>query len=79
MLSTQAASHGSWFQRRENIHEIVDLQISADGSHVWAFNPTFPMEVRSFTFRRKRNICLTRDNYFELLYVHPGEATSFCS
>ena len=75
MSSTQTASHGGCFQHWENVHEVVDSQIRADGSHVWPFNPAFPVEVRSFVFGRKRNIRLTRHNYFELLYVHSGEAT----
>jgi len=63
-----------WSQPWENVHEVVDSQIRADGSHVWPFNPAFPVEVRSFAFGRKRNIRLTRHNYFELLYVYSGEA-----
>jgi len=74
MSSTQTASHGSWIQPWENVHEVVDSQIRADGCHVWPFNPAFPVEVRSFVFGRKRNIRLTRHNYFELLYVYSGEA-----
>lgn len=57
----------------ESVHPVVEPQIRADGTHVWPFNPGFPVDVRCFSFARKRNIRLTRHNYFELLYVHSGE------
>lgn len=75
MASTQIARRThDWSQPWESVHEVVDSQIRADGSHVWPFDPTFPVEVRSFLFRRKRTVRLTRHNYFELLYVYSGQA-----
>jgi len=73
-LAQMASSIGNWSQPWENVHEVVEPQIRADGFHVWPFNPAFPVEVRSFLFRRKRSIRLTRHNYFELLYMYSGEA-----
>jgi AraC-like DNA-binding protein/quercetin dioxygenase-like cupin family protein len=57
----------------ESVHSVVEPQIHADGTHVWPFNPGFPVDVRCFSFLRNRNIRLTRHNYLELLYVHSGE------
>lgn len=57
----------------ESVHPVVEPQIRADGTHVWPFHPGFPVDVRCFSFARKRNIRLTRHNYLELLYVHSGE------
>ena len=65
----------NWFRPWENVHAVVEPQIAADGSHVWPFNPIFPVDVRSFVFGRNRSVRLTRHNYFELLYVYSGEAT----
>jgi len=58
----------------ENVHSIVDPQIREDGAHVWPFDPSFPLDVRSFVFQKSRNARLTRHDYFELLYVYSGEA-----
>lgn len=75
MTSTEVESPTrDWLQPWENVHEVVEPQIRADGLHVWPFNPAFPVEVRSFIFGRKRSIGLTHHNYFELLYVYSGRA-----
>lgn len=60
--------------RWENAHSIVESQIKADGLHVWPFNPSFPVEVRSFVFEENHNVRLTRHDYFEIVYVLEGEA-----
>ncbi len=60
--------------RWENVHSVVDPQIREDGAHVWPFDPSFPVDVRTFVFQKSRNIRLTRHDYFELLYVYSGEA-----
>ncbi len=57
----------------ESVHPVIEPQIRADGTHIWPFNPGFPVDVRCFSFLRKRNVRLTRHNYLELLYVHSGE------
>jgi len=59
----------------ENVHSIVDPQIRADGFHEWPFAPSFPVDVRAFTFGSHRNVRLTRHDYCELLFVCSGEAT----
>ena len=58
----------------ENVHSIVDSQIRADGFHVWPFVPSFPVEVRAFSFGQHRTIRLTRHDYCELLFVYSGQA-----
>lgn len=60
--------------RWENVRSVVTPQIQQDGSHIWPFDPTFPVDVRSFTFTTDRNRPLTRHDYFELLYVYSGRA-----
>jgi len=60
--------------RWENVRAVVTPQIQEDGSHIWPFDPTFPVDVRSFTFPSDRNRPLTRHDYFELLYVYSGTA-----
>jgi AraC-like DNA-binding protein/mannose-6-phosphate isomerase-like protein (cupin superfamily) len=58
----------------ENVHSVVESQIRADGTHVWPFNPSFPIDVRAFAFGEYRNIRRTRHDYFEILYVYSGKA-----
>jgi AraC-like DNA-binding protein/mannose-6-phosphate isomerase-like protein (cupin superfamily) len=60
--------------RWQRVHSVVDAQISADGAHVWPFNPSFPLDTRCFVFAKNRGIRTTRHEYFELLYVHSGHA-----
>jgi len=52
----------------------VRTQIKGDGLHIWPFDPTFPIDVRSLTFAADRDRPLTRHDYFELLYVYSGKA-----
>jgi mannose-6-phosphate isomerase-like protein (cupin superfamily) len=59
----------------ENVHTLVEPQTKADGTHVWAFPPLFPLDVRFFAFGRQRSIRLRRHDYFELLYVFSGRAS----
>jgi AraC-like DNA-binding protein/mannose-6-phosphate isomerase-like protein (cupin superfamily) len=63
-----------WPLQWENDRSVVESQITADGSHVWPFDPTFPVDVRSMTFATDTHRPLTRHNYFELLYVYSGKA-----
>jgi AraC-like DNA-binding protein/quercetin dioxygenase-like cupin family protein len=58
----------------EKVHKVVEPQIRQDGTHIWPFDPTFPLDLRSFTFNKSRKARLTRHDYFELLYVYSGEA-----
>ncbi|HZN11966.1 MAG TPA: AraC family transcriptional regulator [Blastocatellia bacterium] len=58
----------------ENAYSVVDPQINAEGVHLWPFDLSFPVEVRFFTFGKRRNTRMTRHDYFELLYIHSGEA-----
>lgn len=58
----------------ENVHSVVESQIRADGTHVWPFDPSFPVDVRAYVFGEYHNIRRTRHDYFELLYVYSGKA-----
>jgi AraC-like DNA-binding protein/quercetin dioxygenase-like cupin family protein len=57
----------------ENAYTVVEPQTNAEGTHVWPFDHSFPIDVRYFGFARRRNIRLRRHDYFELLYVESGE------
>jgi len=75
MASTPyARSLTSPAMRWENDRSLVKTQIREDGSHVWPFDPTFPLDVRSLTFSSDLHRPLTRHDYFELLYVYSGKA-----
>jgi AraC-like DNA-binding protein/quercetin dioxygenase-like cupin family protein len=58
----------------EDAYSIIEPQITAEGVHVWPFDPTFPVDVRYLVFKRRHEIRLNRHDYFELLYFHSGEA-----
>ena len=60
--------------RWEDDRSVVRTQIKGDGLHIWPFDPTFPIDVRSLTFAADRDRPLTRHDYFELLYVYSGKA-----
>lgn len=59
----------------QDVHHIIDPQVSAEGMHVWPFAPAFPMDVRSFVFDERHAARRTRHEYFELVYVYSGSAT----
>jgi AraC family transcriptional activator of pobA len=58
----------------ESVHSVVESQIRADGFHDWPFIPSFPVDVRAFTFGEHRSIRLTWHEYYELFFVCSGEA-----
>ena len=62
-----------WPFQWENDRLVVEPQMRGDGSHVWPFDPTFPVDVRSMTFATDAHRSLTRHDYFELLYVYSGK------
>jgi AraC family transcriptional regulator, transcriptional activator of pobA len=57
----------------EDAYPIVEPQTNAEGIHVWPFDHSFPVDVRFFVFGKRRNIRLSRHDYFELLYIESGE------
>ena len=59
----------------QNAFSVIDPQINAKGEHVWPFDLSFPVDVRFFTFAKRRCIPMNHHAYFELLYVHSGEVT----
>ncbi|AXC13906.1 Transcriptional regulator, AraC family [Acidisarcina polymorpha] len=58
----------------ESVHSVVESQIRADGFHDWPFIPSFPVDVRAFSFGEHRSVRPTWHDYYELLYVCSGEA-----
>jgi AraC-like DNA-binding protein len=49
--------------------------VSADGVHVWPFDPTFPIEVRYLTSGIRRNVRPNRHDYFEVVYMCAGKGS----
>lgn len=60
--------------RWESARAVVTAQINSDGTHLWPFDPTFPIDSRSFSFVTDHHRPLTRHQYYELLYVYSGSA-----
>jgi AraC-like DNA-binding protein/mannose-6-phosphate isomerase-like protein (cupin superfamily) len=58
----------------ENVHTVVQTQTGADGTHVWPFDPRFPVDVRFFAIGARHGTRLSRHDYFELLYMSSGQA-----
>jgi AraC-like DNA-binding protein len=71
-----SSSHkGLWYASKwENVRSVFEPQNQADGTRFWAFHPAFPMDVRSLSFGRHRNIRLPSDDYLGMLYVSAGSA-----
>ena len=60
--------------RWENVRSVVQTQTTADGTHVWPFDPRFPVDVRFFDIGARDGTRLSRHDYFELLYMSSGQA-----
>ena len=56
-------------------HWSVLAAVSADGVHVWPFDPTFPIDVRYLTSGIRRNVRPNRHDYFEVVYMCAGKGS----
>ncbi len=56
----------------EDADALIRPQITADGNHVWPFDPSLPVDVRFFRGSRD-GIPMNRHDYYELLYLVSGE------
>jgi AraC-like DNA-binding protein/mannose-6-phosphate isomerase-like protein (cupin superfamily) len=56
----------------ESASAVVQPRINADGVHFWAFDASFPIDVRFFVLDRSYNPRLNRHHYLELTYVYSG-------
>jgi len=57
----------------EDAYSIIEPQVNAESTHVWPFDPVFPIDLRFLRFGKRWDIRLNRHDYFELLYIHSGE------
>lgn len=59
--------------RWENAYSIIEPQINAAGTHVWPFEPSFPLDVSFFKIDLRRGIRMNRHDYFEVLCLCSGK------
>ena len=59
-------------QNWEDSDALISPQITADGNHVWPFDPSLPIDVRFFRGSWD-GIPMNRHDYYELLYLVSGE------
>jgi AraC-like DNA-binding protein len=58
----------------EAVCPLLTSQINAAGVHVWPFDPSFPIDVRSFIASGRESIRMNRHDYLELMYICSGLA-----
>ncbi|MCI0424177.1 MAG: AraC family transcriptional regulator, partial [Acidobacteria bacterium] len=58
----------------ENLLSVLEPQINAEGLHVWPFDASFPIDVRSFELAEPNNLRMNRHEYFEFTYIRSGQA-----
>lgn len=56
----------------DNEFQVVGPQINAEGTHVYPFDPSFPIDVRFFTLGGSSSVRMNRHHYFELYFVSSG-------
>jgi len=56
----------------DNEFQVVEPQINAEGTHVYPFDPFFPIDVRFFTLGGRSSVRMNRHHYFELCFVSSG-------
>jgi AraC-like DNA-binding protein/quercetin dioxygenase-like cupin family protein len=54
---------------------VVEPQINAEGTHLYPFDPAFPIDVRFFSFSGRNRIRMNRHHYCEIYYVASGKTT----
>jgi AraC-like DNA-binding protein len=57
----------------DNEYGLVEPQINAEGVHVYAFDPSFPIDVRFLAADGRHHVRMNRHHYFELCYVSAGK------
>ena len=53
--------------------KVSDYQVTADGVHVWQFDPDFPLEVVYHSLSGLEPFRMNRHDYLEIVYVQTGE------
>jgi AraC-like DNA-binding protein/quercetin dioxygenase-like cupin family protein len=59
----------------EKGYRVVEPQINAEGTHLYPFDPAFPIDVRFFSFSGRNRIRMNRHHYCEIYYVASGKTT----
>ncbi len=54
---------------------VVEPQINAEGTHLYPFDPAFPIDVRFFSFSGRNCIRMNRHHYCEVYFVASGKTT----
>jgi len=54
--------------------QVVEPQINAEGTHLYPFDPAFPIDVRFFSFTGRNSVRMNRHHYCEIFYVASGKA-----
>ncbi len=54
---------------------VVEPQINAEGTHLYPFDPSFPIDVRFFSFTGRNSIRMNRHHYCEIYFVASGKTT----
>jgi AraC-like DNA-binding protein/quercetin dioxygenase-like cupin family protein len=66
----------NWIQPKwEQGYRVVEPQINAEGTHLYPFDPAFPIDVRFFSFTGRNRIRMNRHHYCEIYYVASGRTT----
>jgi AraC-like DNA-binding protein/quercetin dioxygenase-like cupin family protein len=63
--------HPNW----EKGYRVVESQINAEGTHLFPFDPAFPIDVRFFSFSGRNQIRMNRHHYCEIFHVTSGKTT----
>ena len=56
----------------EDHWSVLAPAVTADGVHVWPFDPDFPIDVRYLTSGIRRNVRPNRHDYYEVVYMCAG-------
>ncbi len=59
----------------QNANPILEPLMNAQGLYTWSFDPLFPVDVRFYTYDRRKHLRPNRHDYFELFYLFSGEVT----
>lgn len=79
LASTYGLSGNSWGVNMSSIahawekgFRIVEPQINAEGTHLYPFDSSFPIDVRFFNFSGRNSVRMNRHHYCEIMYLASG-------
>jgi AraC-like DNA-binding protein/mannose-6-phosphate isomerase-like protein (cupin superfamily) len=52
--------------------QVVEPGINAEGTHIYPFDPAFPIDVGFFVHAGRHNVRMNRHDYLEVIYVYGG-------